>query len=132
MLLGPSFYFPGPGRGAFFLFLFLPVSCPCLVVMDAVVSLRSSLKLQIQRCPRHSGLIGQRPEWQRLQLVGRRGGGKRGGQCHLPGAPIVSRRVQYLSLKDAVESTINAYLILNFYSRCSQTQLCLTLKITVI
>lgn len=67
---------------------------PCVsVVMGVVMSLHSSLELQIQRCSCHSSLVGQRPERQRLQPVGRRRRGERSGQCHLPGAPIVSRLI---------------------------------------
>lgn len=77
------FYFLGSGRGAFF------SSC-LFVVMGVVVSPHSSVELQIQRRPGHGRLPGQRPERQRLQPVGWRRRDERGGQCHLPGASIVS------------------------------------------
>lgn len=82
--LSQLFLAVGLSRGAHY------SSCVCGFVMGVVVSPRSSVQLQIRRCPRHGSLAGQRPERQRLQPVGRGRGDERGGQRHLPGAQIVS------------------------------------------
>lgn len=50
----------------------------------------SALQLQVWGCSGYSSLIRQWTEWKCLQSTGWRGRGKWGGQCHLPGAPIVS------------------------------------------
>lgn len=119
----PAFYALGLGRGAHY------SSCVCGFVMGVVVSLRSSVQLQIRRCPRHGSLAGQRPEWQRLQLVRRGSGDERGGQRHLPGAQIVSLTAARAWITNSLRVTcslthqILCY-TLNVESSCSFPQFC--------
>lgn len=90
--------------------------CNFFDVIDVVIFLHSSIELQIKWFPGHSSLIGQWPERKCLQPVGWRRRDKRGGQCHLPGAPIVSLLIQYSRASVShIGCIINFCLMLNYY-----------------